>query len=183
MSSAVIGERVRALAAIAIVVVLLSVVAGTVVSLLAPDVERDISRVLIAGPPLQSVTTGMNFIEDGGNDSVISDFAAGIRLALFGLLAVGIPLGLCAKALTTGDRWSRLDDQWGRVFQIGFVLQLVSLVLAAGTLLVYATDGLDRFKSVPIFAVLLAGDVVIGGMALPSWRSLQERRGHPPTTA
>ena len=171
------GERVRAFAVVMVLAVLLCAVAGTMASLLVPDFSADMNRVLVAGPPLDSVTKGLNFIEDGGYpDNAAHHFAAGMRLTLLGLLAVGIPLGICAKVLTTGNRWSSFDPQWGSVFQMGFLFQLGSLVIAAAALLLMSFDGLQRYKGAPIFSLMLAGDVVIGAIALPSWRSLQERR-------
>lgn len=172
-----IGHRIRAVAATAILVLLVSAVAGTMVSLLIPDFDRDISRVLISGPPLQSVTAGANFIEDGGPASVLDDFNVGIRLGLLGLLVIGIPLGVCARLLTTSRLSSHVDDQWTTVLHVGFVLQLLSIALAVGLLLLYAMDGLDKYKALPIFTLLLVGDLVIGGIALPLWRSLEAKRG------
>lgn len=171
------SERVRGWAVGLFLLVVLCAVAGTMASLLVPDFSADINRVLVAGPPLDSVTRGMNFIEDGGYyDSAAYHFAAGGRLALLGLWAVGIPLGICAKVLTTGNRGPLFDQQWGSAFQMGFVFQLGSLVIAAAALLLMSFDGLQRYKGAPIFSLMLAGDVVIGAIALPSWRSLQERR-------
>ena len=171
------GERVRAWAVALFLLVVLCAVAGTMASLLVPDFSADVNRVLVAGPPLDSVTRGLNFIEDGGYyDSAAYHFAAGGRLALLGVLAVGIPLGICAKVLTTGNRWSSFDQRWGGVFQMEFVFQLGSLVIAAAAVLLMSFDGLKRYSDAPILTLMLAGDVVIGAIALPAWRSLQERR-------
>jgi hypothetical protein len=170
------SDRVRTVAVALILLVLLCAVSGMMASFLVPDFSADVNRVLVAGPPLDSVTRGMNFIEDGGYDSVAYQFAAGLRLALLGLLVVGIPLGICARVLTTGNRWSAFDEQWGSVFQMGFLFQLGSLVIAAAALLLMSFDGLKGYTRAPIFSLMLAGDVVIGAIALPSWRSLQERR-------
>jgi len=160
---------------------LLCAVAGMMASFLIPDFSADMNRVLVAGPPLDSVTKGMNFIEDGGYDGGAYAFAAGIRIALLGLLAVGIPLGIVAKVLTTGNRWSAFDQQWGSVFQIGFLFQLGSLLLAGVTLLLMSLDGVRAYRGAPLFSLMLAGDVVVGAIALTSWRSLQERdRGVAP---
>jgi hypothetical protein len=119
----------------------------------------------------------MNFIEDGGYaDSAAYHFAAGMRLALLGLLAVGIPLGVCAKTLTTGHRRASFDQQWGSAFQLGFVFQLGSVVTAAAALVLMSFDGLAGYAGAPLFSLMLVADVVIGAIALPAWRSLQERR-------
>ncbi len=59
---------------------------------------------------------------------------------------------------------------------MGFLFQLGSLVFAAAALLFMSFDGLKGYTGAPIFSFMLAGDVVIGAIALPSWRSLQERR-------
>ena len=85
---AVVGERVRALAVAVTLMVLLSAVVGSVISLLVPDFAQEIRQVLAAGPPLQSVTSGMNFIEDGDSSSAVDDVGAGMHLALFGMRLV-----------------------------------------------------------------------------------------------
>jgi hypothetical protein len=59
---------------------------------------------------------------------------------------------------------------------MGFLFQLGSLVVAVAALLLMSLDGLTRYTGAPIFSLMLAGDAVIGAIALPSWRSLQERR-------
>jgi len=170
------SERARTLAVGLIVIVLFCTAAGMMASLLIPDFSGDMNRVLVAGPPLDaSVTKGMDFITDGGNDSVAYHFAAGIRMALLGLLAVGIPLGIGAKVLTTGNRWSAFDQQWGSVFQMGFLFQLGSLLFAAVTLLLMSLDGVEGYRAAPLFSLMLVGDVVMGAIALRAWRSLQER--------
>jgi hypothetical protein len=170
-------ERARAWAAAVVVLMVVCAAAGMIGSLLAPDFSADINRVFVAGPPLDSVTKGMNFIEDGGYyDSSAYHFAAGIRLALLGLFWVGIPLGISAKVLSTGNRWSSFDQQWGSVFQTAFLFQLGSLVIAVAALLLMSFDGLQRYKNAPLFSLMLIGDVAIGVIALPSWRALQEGR-------
>ena len=171
------SERIRAGAVALVVLVVFCAAAGVIASLLVPDFGADMKRVLVAGPPLTSVSKGMNFIEDGGYyDSASYHFAEGMRLALLGILVGGIPLGICAKTLTTGQRWSSFDQQWGSIFQMGFLFQLASVVFAAAALLLMSFDGLEGYTGAPIFSLMLLGDVVIGGMALPAWRSLQEGR-------
>jgi len=40
----------------------------------------------------------------------------------------------------------------------------------------WSVAGFDTFRRLPVFSLMLAGDVAIGAMALPAWSSLQERR-------
>jgi hypothetical protein len=169
------GERIRGWTAAVLVFVLFCVAVGMMATLLVPDFSADMKRVFVAGPPLESQARGFTFIEDG-YDGGAYDFAAGVRLAVLGLLAVGIPLGICAKVLATGKRRSAFDPQRGSVFQMGFLFQVGSLVLAAAILLLMSLDGLKSYTAAPFFSLMLAADVVIGAIAWRAWRSLQERR-------
>jgi hypothetical protein len=134
-------------------------------------------RVFVAGPPLGSPTSGSNFFIEGAiSNSGAYDVVGGMQLAVLALLAVGIPLGICAKAVATKRRRSALDQQWGPVFQIGFLFQLASLILAGAGLLFMSFDGLEIYAAAPFFSLMLVGDVIVGAIALPVWRSAQERR-------
>src|SRR5262245_55564541 len=116
------AERIRGWTAAIVVFVLFCVAVGMMATFLVPDFSTDMKRVFVAGPPLDSQTRGLNFIIDGGSDNRSAyDFADGVRLAVFGLLAIGVPLGICARVVRTGNRLSARDQQWGAVFQIGFL--------------------------------------------------------------
>lgn len=170
------SERIRIWTAAGTVALLSCIVAGVMALFLLPDFSADVNRVFAIGPPLGGVSGGMDFISDGGPGNFgVYDFAHGIRLAVLGLLAIGIPLGICGRAVRAGNRWPALDQQWGVVFQFGFVFQLASVVPAAAGLLLMSFDGAGGYAAAPFFSLMLAGDVFIGAFALISWRELQER--------
>ena len=171
------AERIRSLAVAVAVFLLACVAGGMMATFLVPDFSQDVNNVFVTGPSLRSgAMDGINFIEGGSGNSAADDVAAGMRFAILGLLAIGIPLGICARVVKSGNRWEALDQQWGSVFQMGFLFQFGSVLLAAAILLVVgAFGGLDDYKRAPMFFLMLVGDVVIGAIALPSWRSLHER--------
>ena len=172
-----LSERIRTWIAAGIVVLLSCIVAGVMALFLLPDFSADVNRVFAVGPLLGGASGGMDFISDGGPGSFGAfDFAHGMRLAVLGLLAIGIPLGICGRAVRARNRWSALDPQSGVLFQFGFLFQLASLVLAAAGLLLMSFDGVEGYVAAPFFSLMLAGDVFIGAFALISWRALQERR-------
>jgi hypothetical protein len=170
------SERIRGAVAAAALFLLFCAAAGTMATFLIPDFSADVNHVFVTGPSLGSATNGMNFITDGGSNSVAYDVVAGMHLAILGLLAIGIPLGICARVARSGNRWESLDRQWGSVFQMGFLFQLGAVLFAAAILLVVgAFGGLEDYERAPTFFLMLVGDVIIGAIALSSWRSLQER--------
>lgn len=170
-------ERIRSPAAAVAVFLLACVAGGMMATFLVPDFSQDVNSVFVTGPSLRSgAMDRINFIEGGSGNSVANDVAAGMRFAILVLLAIGIPLGICARIVKSGNRWAALDHQWGSVFQMGFLFQLGSVLPAAAILLVAgAFGGLEDYRHAPMFFLMLLGDVIIGAIALPSWRSLQER--------
>jgi hypothetical protein len=170
------SDRVRTIGLALALAALFSAVCGGALMLLAPNFAPEIERVLVFGPPLQSRDSGMNFIQDGnGNEHVDTEFIAGMRLVIFGVLMLGLPLAVCASTLASRRRSVQWGSSWGSAFQAGFVLQFSCLVLAACAWLLAATQGFAFIlvQESPWLAAFLAVDVLVSALALPSWRLLQ----------
>lgn len=177
------GDRIRTVTVAVVLLAVLCGVGGAIVSFLVPDFSADINRVLVVRPPDQRGTGGMTWCQDCGGVGVADQFVAGTRLVLLGPLVAGIPLGICAMALTIGKRRAAFHQQCGNLLQIVFLVQLGSVLLATGVLLFAALDGLEGYRKAPMFFLMLLGDIVIGAIALPAWRSLRQIQEHDQRTA
>jgi hypothetical protein len=70
---------------------------------------------------------GLNIVEEGG---VCDGGCAALKVSVLSLLVGGIPLAFAAFALGRKRRGGSWHRKWGRLFQAGFALSLISLMLS-----------------------------------------------------
>jgi len=163
-------ERLRTVAIVCLMAVLLCTACGALLTFLVPDFAAPVRGVLSVGPPLKSVTDGINFIEDGGPDTGAAEVMSGMRIVILGALLLGMPLAIAAAFLAR-RQW---DSGWQLAFRAGSIVQMGSLGFAALILAVVISDvGLAFVTEMfPVAAFLLA-DILMSAIALRWWARLQ----------
>jgi hypothetical protein len=96
--------------------------------------------------------------------------ALSVLLVLAGLPLASIGLALSALTKRRGIMWA---SRWFRVFQIGFVIQICSVVatiMLATTVHLFPLRAESAWES--RLPLIFVGSAVVGGFALAAWREL-----------
>lgn len=171
-------DRVRTLLSVCLVALLICGACGALLTFLLPDFAVPIHRVLSVGPPLRSVTGGIDFIEDGGPDAGAADVISGMRFVIVGALLLGIPLAITARLLARRRQWKA---DWDLAFLAGSIVQMGSLGFAALLLSSLISDvGLAFVTEMSAVTAFLTANIVFGAIALPWWARLRNATSRAP---